>query len=63
MSTTPIRCTAPHPTVPGWECRARLVDAVPGTVQVEQGERPPPGCVLIVCSRCGARYVACARAA
>ena len=63
MRAEALRCTAPHPSIPGWVCRARLVDAVPGTVDLEPGDAPPPGGIGVVCPRCGARYVARERAA
>lgn len=57
----PIRCVAPHPDDPRRPCNARLFDAVPGTVDVREGDTPPPGCTAQECWRCGAKYVACAR--
>jgi hypothetical protein len=61
----PIRCTAPHPDGRPGPCNAVLTRAVPGTVEVREGDDPPAGCVELLCPRshCGARYVACARAA
>lgn len=63
MNAHPVHCPAPHPTVPGWVCNARLFDAVPGTVDLLATPAVPPGCVAVKCPRCGAVYVVCARAA
>jgi hypothetical protein len=61
----PIRCVAPHPDGRPGPCNGVLTRAVPGTYVVEPGDNPPPGCFELLCPRsgCGARYVACARAA
>lgn len=57
--STDVRCEAPHPSVSGWTCRGKLTRAVPGTVRVERGSEPPPGCTVLRCRRCGREYIAC----
>ena len=57
----PFRCPGPHPDDPARRCNARLFDVVPDTVEVKEGEVPPPGCTAHECPRCKAKYVACAR--
>lgn len=60
-----LRCCAPHPDprrwAQGWNCNAKLTHVVPGSVQIVTGDpaNPPPGCIPLKCSRCGAEYVAC----
>lgn len=61
MKPAPVRCTAPHPRVPGWLCGYRLLDALPGTIELSGGS-PPPGCVWVLCKRCGTKHVICAKA-
>lgn len=63
MDALPVRCTARRKGDSGRICDARLFDAVPDSVEVRASESPPPGCVMVQCWRCGARYVVCARAA
>lgn len=56
--TTEIRCSAPHPEVPGWVCRAKLsVFLTPG-YELLEGDAPPQ-CVPVICWRCGAEYAVC----
>lgn len=61
MNPAEIRCTAPHPKVPGWECRAKLTEIYPGSVSLARrnGHPPKPGCVTLRCERCGTEYEAC----
>ena len=57
-----IRCEAPHPTVPGWRCRARLAGVFPGAFEIQpRAGDVPRECIALVCPRrgCGAEYVAC----
>lgn len=62
MGTEEVRCTAPHPTVPGWSCRARLYAASPESVDIQPREgRVPDGCLHLVCPRCGTEYIVCPR--
>lgn len=59
-----IRCTAPHPDLPGEPCNARLYDAVPESIEIRgELQRVPPGCLAIQCWRCHTRYLVCLRAA
>ncbi len=62
MDATPIRCTTRR-RPGGPACNARLLDAVPDTVDISGSAPPPPGCVLIQCPRCGTQYVVCAKRA
>lgn len=61
MDAKRIRCKGEHPKMHGLPCGAYLFDAVPETVDIARKDTPPPGCVLVVCPRCGARYVVCER--
>lgn len=54
---TELRCTAPHPTVQGWVCRAKLNVRIPRGFEVRDGEHPE--CVPVTCWKCGAEYAVC----
>lgn len=57
-----VRCAAPHPTVRGWTCRARLYAAEPDTVDITPRDNGVPrGCLHLICPKCGTEYVACPR--
>lgn len=54
---TAVRCSAPHPKFPGWECRAVLVEQVMEDARIIPGAWT--GCVVIRCDRCGTLYSVC----
>jgi len=59
MIPAELRCTAPHPKILGWSCRAKLADAVLDSVTLSPGVAHAPGCVVLRCDRCGAEYTVC----
>lgn len=58
-----IRCTGPHPDNPRVKCRARLCDAIEGTVSVTESAALRAGCTLQQCPRCRKKYLVCPLAA
>lgn len=54
-----LRCSAPHPTIPGFQCRALLATAPAGSVEVRTAEEDAEGCALLRCRRCGTEYLLC----
>jgi hypothetical protein len=54
-----IRCAAPHPTVHGWTCNAKLADAPRTGYRVAVADRTREECWIIACPRCGTKYHLC----
>lgn len=62
--THEIRCTADHPRLPGRVCNMKLAAVTHESVVVVRAQQlvaVGPGCAVIDCARCGARYVLCPR--
>jgi hypothetical protein len=59
MRPAPLRCTALRPDAPHLTCHAKLADVIPGSVTVATGKEPPPGCICLMCRRCGTHYIVC----
>jgi len=57
-SVEEVRCKAPHPTISGWTCRAKLADVAPGRIVVRrEHDKVPSGGVVIACGRCKTRWL------
>lgn len=54
-----MRCTAPHPEVKGWVCRAKLNVAVPPSYEVKTRPTGRADCLRVTCWRCGTTYDIC----
>ena len=54
-----IRCTAPHPDAPGRECNGFCGEVDPNSPVVEKSAQVAPGCTVVTCPRCRAKYRAC----
>lgn len=59
QDTHELRCTGPHPDAPNRPCNGFLAEVVPGSVDVLQSAAPEPGCTVLTCKRCHAKWRVC----
>jgi hypothetical protein len=51
-----LRCTAPHPRIRGFTCRAKIATMIGAELVSHRPGRPPKDSLPIQCWRCGAWY-------